>query len=1472
MASTDVLDGFSPPVSSWFRATFAEPTLPQKLGWPPIARGENTLLLAPTGSGKTLAAFLACLDHLWRAPRQLPGVRVLYISPLKALNTDIERNLSRPLAGILETSQRLGTPLDPLTVAVRSGDTSIADRRKFLSKPTDLLITTPESLHLLLTSKARETLRGVSHVIVDEIHALCPNKRGVFFAILLERLQAINSAEFVRIGLSATQRPLEEVARYLGGSQKVPNTKGASRYKPRSVQIVDAGGRKDFDLEVSFPAPEFGHAPGGSIWPSIEGQLHDLVKTHTSTIIFANNRRIVERLTARLNDLAESESAECEDGEETKECVRAHHGSLSLEQRSATENALKRGELPAVVATGSLEMGIDMGSVDLVCQVESPGEVARGLQRVGRAGHEFGGLSKGRLIAKTPADLLETAALVRGMLAGAIETLQVPKNCLDVLAQQIIACVAVDDWDARDLFDLMRQAYPYQGLPASAFESVLEMVSGRFAAETVRDLRPKISWDRIHNRLQRLPGTAQLAIVGGGTIPDTGSYPAYLGAGGPRLGDLDEEFIHERRVGETFVLGTSTWRITAIEPHRVLVESAAGSPALVPFWHGETAGRSSELGEQVGRLTRELSERLEDPATVDWLGRECRLDERAAKILSGFIRRQIKQAGVAPDDRTVLIESFRDQTGEMGLAILSPFGGKLHRALKPIVAARLREKLGIDVAMLSSDEGLLARLPGSDEPPLDLLRGLTSKQAERLLREGIGETALFGLRFRQNAGRALLMPRPDPGKRAPLWLQRLRAKDLLQVVRELADFPIVVETVRQCLDDDLDLPGLRRFFDAIESGDIRIVERKGETPSPFVAELSFGFKQEFIYDSDNPRSSGALSKGAARHDRAWLEPLLNDEGSPLWLDPLAVTRVDSRLRRVEFPPRTVEETAERLRTLGDLAPSEIEQETIGFLRELKIQRRANFITLRNVDEPARWILAEDAPIYESAFRSSAEDESTASREAVERIVKRYFTTRALVGLKDILNRYPVDSTTAEAILEEWTARDGIARIVGDDGVPRWAERRTLREIQRISIASRRRESVAVRPETFNDFVARRQGAVAERRWNGKEGVERVLENLCGFAADANVWETEILPRRVREYRASWLNELFSEGLWTWRAASGRTDSEPIAAIIPREFLGRWPEPVELEERLSEEKTVEDFLSQRGASYVEEIARGRELLPSRVRTALDFLTRRGIVSNDRFDPLREESRQAREALEHHAARNGGRGRGIRHNERPEARWWLLNRQPGREEDSSLAWIEALLGRFGVLSREIVAVDPWAPHWRDLAPLLDREEMRGHLRRGFFVEGLSGIQYATGEAADELAKLGSVTGVESVEPILLSTLDPANLYGSGAPFDVPLLEGGTARLSRSESNSIVLSQGRPILIVEARGRRVTWLKSASESESRSAFGLLSSLAGPSRRTLKLETIDGRPALESKAAAWLLEIGFVRDPPGLAFYLGW
>ena len=1465
-----------PVLAGWFQTTFGQPTPAQQLGWKSIQAGQSTLIFAPTGSGKTLAAFVACLDHLWRTPKLTPGVRILYISPLKALNEDISRNLEFPLQGVEELSQRLGADLPRLTVGVRSGDTPAADRQRMIRKPPDILITTPESLHLLLTSRARSTLQTISYVIVDEIHALCSTKRGVFLSLLLERLEAINPRGFLRIGLSATQRPLEEVARFLGGGRRVKQDNGSDRYEPRFVHIVDTAQKKELDLKVVAPFSDALSTRTGSVWPDIERILFEEIRRHRSTIVFANNRRVAERLTSHLNELAELADLKPEAGDWV-EFAKSHHGSLNLGERRLTEESLKRGELAAVVATASLELGIDMGAVDLVCQVESPGSISRGLQRVGRASHFVGRISRGRMIAKTPGDLLESAALCSQMKHGHVEWLRVPTNCLDVLAQQVAACVAMEPWSVNDLFNLVRQAYPYRDLPASAFESVLKMLSGRFPADSFRDLRARLSWDRVHNRLAALPGTAKLALMGGGTIPDTGQYPVHLGEGGPRLGELDEEFVLERRVGETFVLGTATWKIEAIEPLKVIVGRAEGRSALMPFWRGEDSPRTAELGEAVGTISREVAERIDDPTLVEWLGSECNLDVNAAEALIGYFARQLRVAGAVPDDRTVLVETFLDPAGELGLAILTPFGGRLHHPLKLAIQARLRQRFGIESAILHADDGILIRLPNSAEPPLDLLEGLTPDLGESLIREEIAESALYGLRFRQNAGRSLLMPRPDPSKRTPLWLQRLRARDLLQVVRHFPDFPVVVETHRECLNDDLDLPRLRAFLEKIQSGAIRVVQRPGEKPSPFASELIFRFEHTFLYQWDEPQRAKNAGQGSGVDDDL-LNEVLDAETHARWLDPNAIGRVENRLRGIGRPPRSVEEMAETLRQFGDLAPSELFGPMEVFLGELEIQGRAQRIRLEGTAEPVRWISAEESELYATAF-ATGEPSST-----LDAILGRYFRTHALVGLVELRQRYPMDLAVAAESIERLTSPAGMVRLHsvdgedGDDAV--WIDSRNLSEIRRLSIALKRKESVAVAPEVFADFLVRHQGVHPERRMTGRDALGPVLERLQGFAANADVWETLILPSRVENYRNEWLDDELAHLGWIWRA-EGVGLSEPRVAFASREFPYEPIARDDLPELSGESARVLEVLKSHGASYLDEISKRSGLEPTKVRKGLDNLVARGLVSNDRFEPLRAASRERHRNFSEVSSKVPTRKPGLG-NYRPglrnrgghsvEGRWFPFD--PGGtvsdRAEAMLAWSAVLLERYGVLTRELVAMEPWAPPWKDLLACLSRAELRGEIRRGFFVEGLSGIQFASVETGEELARLATERSRNDL-PVLISTLDPANLYGSGAPFDIQLLEGGTARLSRSFNNELVLMGGRPVLIIESSGKKLTGMASASEDDLKAAIALLPKLTRPSRRVIKVETYNEAAALASPAAPWLAEAGFVRDHPGMTYYAG-
>ena len=1507
MPDMDVLAQFLPPVARWFREALGEPTPAQRLGWPAIAAGRHTLILAPTGSGKTLAAFLACLDALWREPELPRRVHVLYISPLKALNNDISRNLQLPLAGVRAVAAAMGRPLPELTVAVRTGDTPARERQQLVRRPPHVLITTPESLHLLLTSQARESLRGVRYCIVDEIHALCPNKRGVFLSLLLERLEALNPASFVRIGLSATQRPLDEVARFLGGvepakihrrnaenaetgakknSLHLCGESSATHYRP--VTIVDAGLRKDLDLQVVSPVEQFGPLPERSVWPAISRRLADEIRGHRSTIIFANNRRTVERVTAELNELAGGAA----------ELARAHHGSLALEVRHQTEQALKEGRLPAVVATASLELGIDMGAVGLVCQIESPGSVARGLQRVGRAGHLVGQTSKGRLIAKTLPDLLEQAVLAREMAAGRVEAIRVPANCLDVLAQQVVAMVAVESWDVLELYALVRRAYPYRTLSPEAFAGVLEMVSGRYPSEAFRELRPRVSWDRVHNRLHALPGSRQLALVNGGTIPDTGQYAAVIAGTEVRVGELDEEFVYERRPGDTFVLGTSTWRIEQIAADRVFVTRAEGAPAMMPFWRGETAGRTPDLGLALGRFLRELAGRLPHADCLDWLQSECHLDPAAAYNLRDYIRQQIERAGCVPTDQTILVEAFRDQVGDWHVAILAPFGSRFNLALRLVLEARFRRRCGYQPQCLHHDDGLLMRFIDVDEPPLDLLVDLLPEEVESAILEELADSALFAIRFRQNAARALLLPRTSPDKRAPLWLQRLKARSLLQIARQYPSFPVVVETYRECLHDHLDVSRLRELLQDIRAGRVQVVKRRAEAPSPFAAGLLFSFTAAFMYDYDqvDPRGESAAL------DRQLLDQLLAPERHRL--DPRAVFQVERRLRGLGRPPRTAEEMAEWLRRLGDLAPSELEGPMAGFLAELESAGRACRVTLPGCAEPERWVLTEDLPIYVRAFGMSgvangacdgsgesqtgaitrpARPDSSAAfqtpQDAAEVIVRRFVQTHALVSLADVLARYPVEEGWARQRFAAWTAAGQLVALrpaAGGDE-PRWAAPANLEQMQRGTLAVLRREVLTCPAHQFADFLLRWQYRHPATRREGPEGLRAVLRRLEGLPLPAELWEQTVLPARVRDYQGRWLDDLSSAGEWLW-ACQGDEAGAGELAFFHREHLPRLARPPRAADQPPDGDCalVYEHLRRHGASFVVDIAQATGRPPSRVRASLWRLLRWGLASNDRFDVVR----RGEEAAGADGAADTGRPslRRLlrpRAGGRPEGRWALLAWGTPDTETRAIHQASLLLERYGVVTRELALLDPWALPWRVLYEVLSRLEWTGAVRRGYFVEGFSGAQFALPEAAEQLA--GHVRPARAAEPvILLHALDPANLYGSAAPLDLPLPDG-VRPFTRRPGNWLALRAGHPVLLVEGHGKRLTALPGAGPDDLACAVACLPDLLRTAhgvnpRGKLSVEEWNGRPVTATAGRELLAAAGFVRDYQAMTLYAAW
>src|SRR5690349_20083880 len=1099
------LDVFSPETRTWFEQAFDGPTPAQELGWPSIARGGHTLIQAPTGSGKTLAAFLYGIDRLTATPGE--GLRLLYVSPLKALNYDIERNLRGPLAGLRSE----------LRVGVRTGDTPQKERAAMVRNPPDILITTPESLFLLLTSQARETLRGIETVIVDEVHAVAGTKRGAHLALSLERLDRLVGKPVQRIGLSATQRPLEEIGRFVSGG--------------REIDLVDAGRAKELDLKVVVPLDDMREPKEQqSIWPSIYPEILELVRSHRSTIVFVNNRRLAERLALRLNDLAEEEIG------------RAHHGSIAREQRVEIEELLKRGQIPCLVATSSLELGIDMGAVDLVIQVESPKSVARGLQRVGRAGHELEAVSKGRIFPKFRADLLESAVVARRMLDGAIEETKIPRNPLDVLARQVVAICADEEVPVDELHALVRGAYPFADLSRLQLENVLDMLDGRYPSDEFAELRARIVWDRTAGVVKGRQGARRLAVTNAGTIPDRGLFGVHLVDGGGRVGELDEEMVYEARAGQTFLLGASTWRIEEITRDRVLVSPAPGVPGAVPFWKGEGVGRPYELGEAIGATSRELVA-LSDEGAKERLQAEHMLDERAATNLLAFLREQEVATGAVPSDRTVVVERFRDEIGDWRLCILTPFGGRVHAPWALAVGARLRESLGLETQAIWSDDGIAIHLPDADAPPpIDEVL-LDPGEIEDLVTRELGDTALFGARFRENAGRALLIPRRRPGERTPLWQQRLKAQSLLQVARRYPAFPVVLETYRECLQDVFDLPALKRLLQGLRTRQIDLVDVETASASPYAASLLFDYVATYMYEDDTPaaeRKAPALSL-----DRDLLRELLGQEELRELIDPGALDEVETQLRG---EPRTPDELHDLLRRRGDLREGEYPED---LAEPLLAERRAVHV---RVAGEQRLIAAEDAGRYRDAVGAMPpgglpEVFLEADDEPLHSLVRRFARSRGPFTTGEASERFGRD---VEPVLRELERRDELVRgELRPGGTEReWCDPEVLRRLRRASLAALRREVEPAEQAAFGRFLP---------SWHGidrRASLREALVPLQGLALPVALWESDVLPRRVPGYRPEQLDALCASGEVVWVGAG----LDPVALYIREDAPALGPPP------------------------------------------------------------------------------------------------------------------------------------------------------------------------------------------------------------------------------------------------------------------------------------------------------------------------
>ncbi|MGY2081638.1 ATP-dependent helicase [Modestobacter sp. SYSU DS0657] len=1522
------LERFSTPTQAWFTGAFAGPTPAQEGAWSAISSGEHALVVAPTGSGKTLAAFLWSLDRLAATPPPddpLARCRVLYVSPLKALAVDVERNLRAPLTGIGQAAARLGLPRPEISVGVRSGDTPADERRSFARRPPDILITTPESLFLLLTSQAREALRGVETVILDEVHAVCGTKRGAHLAVSLDRLDELLERPAQRIGLSATVRPIEEVSTFLAGG--------------RPVQVVAPPASKQWDLSVVVPVEDMsqlgqptgelegsaaGNQPRTSIWPAVEERVLDLIEAHRSTIVFANSRRLAERLTSRLNELHHERTtgeplpqganpaqlmAQAGAGgglpPEVRPIAAAHHGSVSREQRAVTEEALKSGRLPAVVATSSLELGIDMGAVDLVVQVESPPTVASGLQRVGRAGHQVGAVSEGVIFPKFRGDLVQSAVVAERMRAGAIESTRYLRNPLDVLAQQIVAMVSERPRTVEEVAGVLRRSAAFASLPDSALHAVLDMLAGRYPSDAFAELRPRLTWDRVTDTLTARAGAQRLAVTSGGTIPDRGLFGVFLvsGAGetgGKRVGELDEEMVYESRVGDVFLLGSSSWRIEEITHDRVLVSPAPGLPGKMPFWHGDTLGRPLELGRALGAFLREVGSAT--PEAGAERARAAGLDEWGAANLLAYLAEQKQATGHLPDDRTMLVERFRDELGDWRLVVHSPFGAQVNAPWALVLAARLRERYGVDVASMHSDDGIVLRLPDTTgEAPEADLAILDPDDVEREVTAEVGNSALFASRFRECAARALLLPRRDPRRRTPLWQQRQRAAQLLSVASEFSSFPITLEAVREVLQDVYDVPGLVELMRDVRSRRVRVVDVQTQTASPFAQSLLFGYVGQFIYEGDAPLAERRAQ--ALALDTGLLAELLGRSELRELLDADAMAEVEAELQRLpaERHPRDVDGASDLLRGLGDLTVAEAAPRGVPaeWLAELVASRRA--IVVRIAGEE-RHVAIEDAGRLRDALGTALpvgvpEAFTEPVADPLGDLVGRYARTHGPFVPADVATRLGLGVAVVTATLQRLV---GTGRLVTGEFRPggvgqEWCDAEVLRSIRRRSLAKLRQEVEPVPVGTLARFSPSWQSVGGRMR--GVDGVLAVVEQLAGALVPASALESLVLPSRVRDYSPALLDELTSAGEVLWAGAGGLSGGDGWVTLVPADLAPLLlPEPpggAQLEGGVAQQ-------------VLDELAGGQALffrsLSDRVGSTDDQalsevvwdLVWSGALTNDTLTPLRARlsgggaHRRAPAAPRARLDRTRyGRTRlgrpAMPSRTGPPAmagRWSALPELETNATKRTTARAEALLERHGVLTRGAVQAEQVVGGFSAVYPVLRAFEENGRARRGYFVETLGAAQFGTSGSVDRLRSFASPDRAQA-GPVVLAATDPANVYGAALPWperptgadDAVDLGEGTGsrrtghRAGRKAGALVVLVDGELVLYVERGGRTLlSWTEDETVLKE-AATALSGAVASGALGRMTVQKADGASVHEASAlSAALQAAGFAATPRGL------
>ncbi len=1517
-----MLDRFTPATQDWFRGAFTAPTPAQAGAWEAISAGKHALVVAPTGSGKTLSAFLWAIDSVFREradaseepKKDGSRTRILYISPLKALGVDVERNLRSPLIGIGQSARRLGLTAPGITVGVRSGDTTSSDRRKLVSDPPDILITTPESLYLMLTSRAGDTLRDVHTVIIDEVHAVAATKRGAHLAVSLERLDALrrfHGAETAaqRIGLSATVRPIDEVARFLGGADP--------------VEIVAPPASKTFELGVVVPMDDMTNpppppgappeAPGvdaeytevtGSVWPHVEEAIVDRILQNNSTIVFANSRRLAERLTGRLNEIyaerigvalpeptvpaAMMAQAGSTAGADPV-LAKAHHGSVSKEQRAQVEEELKSGVLRCVVATSSLELGIDMGAVDLVIQVEAPPSAASGLQRVGRAGHQVGEISRAALFPKHRGDVLHTAIVTERMLAGKIEAIQVPRNPLDILAQQTVAASALGAISVEEWFETVRRSAPFQSLPRSAYEATLDLLAGRFPSDEFAELRPRLVWDRDAGTLTGRPGAQRIAVTSGGTIPDRGLFGVFVAgeSTGARVGELDEEMVYESRVGDVFTLGTTSWRIAEITHDRVNVIPAYGQPGKVPFWHGDGIGRPFELGEALGAFSREVSAAKPEKAEQRLIA--AGLDEQARANLLAHLSEQREATGTLPTDRTLTVERGHDEVGDWRVILHSPYGMKVHAPWALAINARVRERLGVEGSAVASDDGIIVRIPDAEsEPPGAELFVFDPDELEQLVTQEVGGSALFASRFRECAARALLMPRTNPNRRTPLWQQRQRSAQLLEVARRHPTFPVILETLREVLQDVYDLPSLRKLATSIADRRIRLVETQPGQPSPFARDLLFGYVGAFMYEGDSPlaeRRAAALSV-----DPALLGELLGTVELRELLDPDVIAQFEREAQRLdpERRARGLEGVADLLRLLGPLDAGEVaarlDPDSSGgasaatLLDELVTARRAIPVTIAGVTRVAA---IEDAGRLRDALGAALPTGIPVAfleplADPLSDLVARHARTHGPFTTTAVAERFGLGTAVARHTLQRLetsgrlTSGYFLPTAAGSGDDIEWCDTEVLRRLRMRSLAAIRGSVEPVSPEAYARFLPDWQHL--GRPLEGIDGVLTVIEQFAGVPIPASAWESLVLPSRVRDYAPAMLDELTAAGEVIWSGHGTLPGRDGWVSLHPADLAPfTLPDPDAEVAAESLEARLLSALAAGGAYFAAQLKEmtGAENEQS-VLEALWSLTWSGHVTNDTFAPIRSLLTGGSQA--HKVKRRAPRARTYRGMSltraapRPTSiggRWSLL---PEVETDPARrATVTAglLLDRYGVVTRGAVQSEGVPGGFAQAYRVLAGFEEAGHCRRGYVIEKLGAAQFAASATVDRLRTYAGLADPPPRKAVTLAATDPANPYGAALGW--PKLEGVSHRPGRKAGGLVVLVDGALVLSLERGGRTVLCFTDDEEVLQAAAADLATTARERRLDTLTVEKVNGEGVYGTILGRALQEAGFVQTPRG-------